>query len=93
MQAKFRFSRPAAALGLMALLGAVPAYAADAVVEEAPAPAAPMEEPPVNTWSGPYAGITLGYGFSGTMTTSAPSARRRSIFSLDWVPGMTVTER
>jgi len=66
MQPKFRFSRPAAALGLLALLGAAPAYAADAVVEESPA--APMAEPPVNTWSGPYAGVALGYGFSGTTT-------------------------
>ena len=68
MQVEFRFPRPAAALGLIALLGAVPAYAAD-VVEQPPAPpAAPLEEPPVNTWSGPYAGISLGYGFSGTTT-------------------------
>ena len=55
----------ATALGLLALLGSVPAYAADAVGEEPPAPAAPMEEPPLNTWSGPYAGVTLGYGFAG----------------------------
>jgi len=60
------FARPAAtALGLLALVGAIPAYAADAVMEEPPAPAAPMEEPPLNTWNGPYAGVTVGYGFSG----------------------------
>jgi outer membrane immunogenic protein len=59
------FARPtAAALGLLALVGTLPAYAADAVVYE-PAPAAPMEEPPLNTWTGPYAGVTVGYGFSG----------------------------
>ena len=57
---------PAAAIGLLALLGAIPAYAADVVMEEPPAPAAPMEEPPLNTWAGPYAGVSLGYGFSGT---------------------------
>ncbi|MCX7304713.1 MAG: porin family protein [Hyphomicrobiales bacterium] len=58
------FARPtAAALGLLALLGTIPAYAADAVMEEPPA--APMEVPPLNTWSGPYAGVTVGYGFSG----------------------------
>ena len=68
MQAKFRFSRPAAAFGLVALLGAAPAYAAD-VVQEQP-PAAPVETPPLPTWEGPYAGISLGYGFSGTV--SAP---------------------
>ena len=61
-------ARPVAALGLLALLGAGPAYAADVVSEEPPAPAAPMEEPPVATWAGPYAGVSLGYGFSGTTT-------------------------
>ncbi len=70
MHAKFRLARPAAALGLLALLGAVPAYAAD-VVEQAPEPpAAPMETPPLNTWSGPYAGVTLGYGFAGKTSTA-----------------------
>jgi outer membrane immunogenic protein len=66
MQAMFLLSRPAAALGLIACLGAAPAFAADAVQEEPPA--APMVEPPVNTWDGPYAGVTLGYGFNGTTT-------------------------
>ena len=69
MIANLGFARPLAALGLLAMLGAAPAYAADAVSEEPPAPAAPMEEPPLNTWSGPYAGVSLGYGFSGTTTT------------------------
>jgi len=55
----------AAALGLLALVGSMPAYAADAVMEEPPAPAAPMEEPPVATWTGAYAGLTGGYAFSG----------------------------
>ena len=54
MHNKLTLARPAtAALGLMALLGTVPAFAADAVMEPPPAPAVPMEEPPVNTWSGP----------------------------------------
>ncbi|MEP9388985.1 outer membrane protein [Mesorhizobium sp. KR9-304] len=66
MKKNLEFVRPAtAAIALMALLGTVPAFAADAVMEEPPAPAAPMEEPPLNTWSGPYAGITVGYGFGG----------------------------
>lgn len=69
MQAKFCLSRPAAAFGLIALLGVAPAYAAD-VVEEVPEPAAPVDLAPVNTWSGPYAGIALGYGFSGTTETA-----------------------
>jgi outer membrane immunogenic protein len=66
MNNTLKFGRPAAAvLGLMAFLGTVPAFAADAVIEEPPAPAVPMEEPPVNTWSGPYAGVSLGYAFAG----------------------------
>jgi outer membrane immunogenic protein len=66
MKNNIKIARPAvAALGLLAFLGTVPAFAADAVIEEPPAPAVPMEEPPVNTWSGPYAGVTLGYGFAG----------------------------
>ncbi len=64
MEAKLKFARPlAAAFGLLAFAGV--ANAADVVMEEPPAPAAPMEQPPLNTWSGPYAGVTLGYGFSG----------------------------
>ena len=55
----------AAALGLVALMGAMPAYAADVIMEEPPLPAAPMEEPPVATWTGAYAGLTGGYSFSG----------------------------
>jgi outer membrane immunogenic protein len=67
MKNNLKIARPAfAALGLVALLGTMPVYAADAVMEEPPAPAAPMEEPPLNTWTGPYAGVTVGYGFSGT---------------------------
>lgn len=64
MKASTNFGRPfAAAFGLVAVLG-IPAYAADTVFEEPPAPAAPLEIAPLNTWSGPYAGVTLGYGFS-----------------------------
>lgn len=65
MTAILKHARPlAAAVGLVAL-AAMPAFAADVVREEPPAPAAPMEVPPLNTWSGPYAGVTAGYGFSG----------------------------
>jgi outer membrane immunogenic protein len=70
MQSKFRLLRPAAALCLVALFGAAPAFAAD-VVEQPPAPpAAPMEEPPLNTWEGPYAGVSVGYGFAGDTSTA-----------------------
>ena len=66
MNSYLKFARPTAtAIGLLALLAAIPAYAADTVFEEPPAPAAPMEEPPLNTWTGAYAGVTLGYGFAG----------------------------
>lgn len=56
---------PALALGLASLMYIVPASAADAITDVPAAPAAPMEEPPLNTWTGPYAGVTLGYSFSG----------------------------
>jgi outer membrane immunogenic protein len=55
-----------AALLAAGTLLAAPAMAAD-VVE--PAPAEPMVIPPVNTWDGPYAGVSLGYGFSGKTNT------------------------
>lgn len=63
--------RPVAvALGLVALMGTMPVYAADVVMEEPPAPGAPMMEPPVATWTGLYAGAAVGYGFAGR--TEAP---------------------
>ena len=69
MKANLKYARPLiAAAGLFALAGVLPANAADVVMEEPPAPAAPMEVPPLNTWSGPYAGVTLGYGFSGEVS-------------------------
>ena len=53
-----------ATLGMVALLGSMNAYAADVVMEEAPAPM-PIAELPVASWAGPYAGLSAGYGFAG----------------------------
>jgi outer membrane immunogenic protein len=73
MNSYLKFARPTAtAIGLLALLAAMPANAADTVFEEPPAPAAPMEEPPLNTWTGAYAGVTLGYGFAGETRVEEP---------------------
>ncbi|WP_421913695.1 outer membrane protein [Mesorhizobium sp.] len=63
MQANLKFARPlVVALGLFALGGT--AYAADVVQEEPPAPA-PIAQLPVASWAGPYAGLSVGYGFAG----------------------------
>lgn len=60
-----KFYRPAA-LALGVALVSAPAFAADVVYQEPPAPAAPMEIAPVATWTGPYAGVSVGYGFEGS---------------------------
>jgi outer membrane immunogenic protein len=62
MKTNLKFAPLAAALGLFAFGGT--AFAADVVSEEPPAPA-PVAELPVASWAGPYAGISLGYGFGG----------------------------
>ncbi|TPN79559.1 porin family protein [Mesorhizobium sp. CU2] len=62
MKTNLKFAPLAAALGLFAFAGT--AFAADVVSEEPPAPA-PVAEQPVAAWAGPYAGVTLGYGFDG----------------------------
>jgi outer membrane immunogenic protein len=59
----------AAAIGLFAFAGAMPAYAADAITMEEPPAPAPIAELPVASWAGPYAGLSLGYGFSGHTKT------------------------
>lgn len=51
----------------MTALAAAPALAADVVYQEPPAPAPIFESAPVSTWAGPYAGLHLGYGFSGSV--------------------------
>ena len=65
MSANTKIIRSAfAAAGVVALMGITPSFAADAI-EEIPAPAVPMEQPPVASWTGAYGGVQAGYGFSG----------------------------
>ena len=74
MKASTILARPfAAALGI-AVLAAMPAYAADVVFQEPPAPqpAAQMDFAPIATWTGPYAGLQFGYGFAGRVNTAIP---------------------
>jgi outer membrane immunogenic protein len=73
MKASIKLGRPVAAAFGLAALFAIPAQAADAIFEQPPAPpAVPVEVAPLNTWSGPYAGVTLGYGFSSETSVEGP---------------------
>lgn len=67
-----------AAAGLLAV-AAIPANAADVVYNEPPAPAAPMVQPPLNTWAGPYAGISVGYGFAGRSNANSFAGAPRRV--------------
>jgi outer membrane immunogenic protein len=71
MNTKLNLTLGAAAAALLAATSI--SLAADAVFEAPPAPpAAPIMSAPINTWEGGYAGISLGYGFSGE-TDIAPA--------------------
>ena len=71
MNAKTNLTLGAAVAALFAATAI--SQAADAVFEAPPAPpAAPIISAPISTWEGPYAGISLGYGFSGE-TEIAPA--------------------
>jgi outer membrane immunogenic protein len=64
-----KISKPlAVALGAAALIGVAPAFAADAITEQAPAPAPVVEAAP-SGWAGGYAGIQAGGNFSGRTHT------------------------
>ncbi len=66
------FLSAAAAVGILSAAGV--AQAADAVMDPPPAPpAAPVISTPINGWDGGYAGIALGYGFSGTTAAGLPA--------------------
>lgn len=67
MKSNTKFALTAFAGMGVAALAAAPAMAADVVYEEPPAPAPIVEAAPVSTWAGPYAGLHLGYGFSGNV--------------------------
>lgn len=56
------------ALSAVAVMGlSAPAFAADVVYQEPPAPQPIIESAPVSSWAGPYAGVHMGYGFSGSV--------------------------
>lgn len=57
-----------AAVATIFAAAAIPANAADAILEPPAPPAAPMEVAPVATWAGPYAGAAVGYGFNGEVS-------------------------
>lgn len=66
------FLSAATAVGLMTIAGA--AQAADVVMDQPPAPpAAPVISTPIAGWEGGYAGIALGYGFSGETQAGFPA--------------------
>ena len=65
MSVNTKFSRSVLAAVSLLAIASGPVFAADAI-ESAPEPATPMEEAPLASWGGAYAGIQAGYGFAGT---------------------------
>lgn len=64
--AKNTFVRAGILGAAMTAVAAMPALAADVIYQEPPAPSPqPIVSMPVSMWSGPYAGVQLGYGFRG----------------------------
>ena len=76
------------ALSAAAVMGlSAPAFAADVVYQEPPAPAPIIESAPVSSWAGPYAGVHLGYGFSGSAETSVGGVTN-DIGTSGWLGGV-----
>lgn len=67
MKSNSRFALATVAGLGVAAFALAPAFAADVVYQEPPAPAPVFEPTPVATWAGPYAGLHLGYGFGGSV--------------------------
>jgi len=67
MKANLKFGRPLVAAAALAFASAIPAFAADAVYEQAPEPAPVEVVPSASTgWAGPYVGVQGGYAFGRT---------------------------
>jgi outer membrane immunogenic protein len=64
MSATINFRHSAFAAASLLAIFTAPVFAAD-VVENVPEPAAPMEEAPLASWGGAYAGVYGDYAFSG----------------------------
>lgn len=75
MSIRFNISRSAAAaFGITALLSAAPAFSADVIGMEPPAPQPiQYDQVPVASWAGFYAGIQGGYSFGETDINSTVS--------------------
>jgi len=76
MSVKNKIIRSTVAAAVLAAFAA-PVMAAD-VVDEIPTPAVPMEQPPVASWTGAYAGVTAGYGFAGRNEVSGADTNVKS---------------
>ena len=77
----------ALAASVAALVGAAPAFAADVVFQEPPAPSAPIISTPVSTWAGPYGGLSFGYGFGNTNITNGVNVPNGNISTGGWMAG------
>jgi len=69
MKANFNLAGLFAGTAALAIVGAMPAFAADAIYEQPPAPAPIEVIPSASTgWAGPYVGIQGGYNWGETNT-------------------------